>query len=164
MFRSVTSRLVFFYCLLLVLLGGAFLLFTALSFQHYTRETVTAALAARTQEIWDTSQGLLGDPDRLANIIERRFAPESQDRFIRIRAGDRLIYMSGNPVERDFSAYGVPLQFHAAVGDFDGHDDRSVRTAEQFREQYPGLAEALIVALQTGEDKVEIFIFDGRRK
>lgn len=116
MFRSVTSRLVFFYCLLLVLLGAAFLLFTALSFQHYTRETVTAALAARTQEIWDTSQGLLEQPDRLANIIERRFAPESQDRFIRIRSGDRLIYMSGNPVERDFSAYGVPLQFHAKGG------------------------------------------------
>jgi heavy metal sensor kinase len=116
MFRSVTSRLVFFYCLLLVLLGTAFLLFTALSFQHYTRETITAALAARTQEIWDTSQGLLEQPDRLAGIIERRFAPESQDRFIRIRSGDRLIYMSGNPVERDFSAYGVPLQFHAKGG------------------------------------------------
>ena len=41
MFRSVTSRLVLFYCVLLVLLGGAFLLFTVLSFQHYTRETVT---------------------------------------------------------------------------------------------------------------------------
>ncbi|HXS07703.1 MAG TPA: HAMP domain-containing sensor histidine kinase [Rhizomicrobium sp.] len=116
MFRSVTSRLVFFYCLLLVALGGAFLLFTALSFQHYTRETVTAALAARTQEIWNTSQGLLQRPDQLANTIERRFAPESQDRFIRIRAGDQMIYMSGNPVERDFSAYGVPLQFHAEEG------------------------------------------------
>ena len=116
MFRSVTSRLVFFYCLLLVLLGGAFLLFTALSFQHYTRETVTATLAARTQEIWSTGQGLLGQPDRLADIMERRFAPESQDRFIRIRSGDQLIYMSGNPVGRDFSAYGVPLQFHAEDG------------------------------------------------
>ena len=36
--RSVTSRLIFFYCLLLVVLGGAFLAFTVLSFQHYTRE------------------------------------------------------------------------------------------------------------------------------
>lgn len=116
MFRSVTSRLVFFYCLLLVLLGAAFLLFTALSFQHYTRETISAALAARTQEIWDTSQGLLTQPDRLASIIERRFAPESQDRFIRIRSGDRLIYISGNPVGRDFPAYGVPFQFHAKGG------------------------------------------------
>jgi len=116
MFRSVTSRLVFFYCLLLVSLGGAFLLFTALSFQHYTRETVTSTLATRTEEIWATSQGLLGQPDRLADLIERRFAPESQDRFIRIRSGDQLIYMSGNPVEGDFSAHGVPLQFHGQGG------------------------------------------------
>ena len=45
--RSVTSRLVFFYCLLLVVLGGAFLAFTVLSFQHYTRETLTNILAVR---------------------------------------------------------------------------------------------------------------------
>ncbi|HEY4276064.1 MAG TPA: HAMP domain-containing sensor histidine kinase [Rhizomicrobium sp.] len=116
MFRSVTSRLVFFYCLLLVLLGGAFLLFTALSFQHYTRETITSALAARTQEIWDTSQGLLDEPDRLASVIERRFAPESQDRYIRIRSSGRLIYASGNPVSKDFSAFSIPLQFHRGGG------------------------------------------------
>ena len=102
MFRSVTSRLVTLYCLLLVMLGGAFLLFTALSFQHYTRETVESQLAARTGEIWRTSQGLLNQPDRLADLIERRFAPETQDRFIRIRSGPQLIYMSGNPVEGDF--------------------------------------------------------------
>ena len=116
MFRSVTSRLVTLYCVLLVSLGGAFLLFTALIFQHYTCETVTSALAARTEEIWRTSQGLLGQPDRLADLIERRFAPESQDRFIRIRSGNQLIYMSGNPVGRDFSAQGVPLQFHEEGG------------------------------------------------
>ncbi len=116
MFRSVTSRLVLFYCVLLVLLGGAFLLFTVLSFQHYTRETVTDSLEARTQEIWNTAQGLLDQPKILAAIIERRFAPESQDRFIRIREGMKLIYQSGDPVERDFSARNVPLQSHAAGG------------------------------------------------
>ncbi|MES2295021.1 MAG: ATP-binding protein [Pseudomonadota bacterium] len=116
MFRSVTSRLVLFYCVLLVLLGGAFLLFTVLSFQHYTRETVTDSLEARTQEIWNTAQGLLDQPKILATLIERRFAPESQDRFIRIREGLKLIYQSGDPVERDFSARNVPLQSHATGG------------------------------------------------
>ncbi len=116
MLRSVTSRLVIFYCLLLVLLGGAFLLFTVLSFQHYTRETVTDNLTARTQAIWDMAQGLLDQPDRLADVIERRFAPESQDRFIRIRSGTRLIYQSGEPAEHDFSGRAVPLQFHTAGG------------------------------------------------
>jgi signal transduction histidine kinase len=107
--RSVTSRLVFFYCVLLVLLGGAFLLFTVLSFHYYTRETLNSTLAARTQEVWNISEGLLDQPPRLAEAIERRFSPEAQERFIRIRAGDALIYRSGNPTGRDFSAAQVPL-------------------------------------------------------
>ena len=110
--RSVTSRLVFFYCLLLVVLGGAFLLFTVLSFQHYTRETVASNLAARTQEIWNIGAGRCWiSRERLADVIERRFAPESQDRFIRIRAGGQLIYRSGDPVERRFFGPGrAPAQ------------------------------------------------------
>jgi heavy metal sensor kinase len=107
--RSVTSRLVFSYCLLLVALGGGFLLFTVLSFQHYTRQTITENLAARSQEIWNTAEGLLDQPDRLADVIVRRFAPQSQDRFIRIRRGDRVLYRSDDPVERDFSAAAVPF-------------------------------------------------------
>jgi heavy metal sensor kinase len=116
MFRSVTSRLVFFYCLLLVLLGGAFLLFTVVSFQRYTRATITDTLAARAQAIQGTSQGLLDQPDRLKRIIESRFAPESQDRFIRIRVGDKVVYHSDDPVEHDFTAASVPLVIHAAAG------------------------------------------------
>ena len=108
--KSITSRLVLSYCLLLVFLGGAFLLFTVLSFEHYTEETITDNLSARTQEIWNTAQGLLDQPQRLAGVMERRFSPESQDRFIRIRAGDRVLYRSGDPVERDFSAGAVPLR------------------------------------------------------
>ncbi len=108
--RSVTSRLVFSYCLLLVLLGGAFLAFTVFSFRYYARETVANNLAARGQEIWGFSQGSLDQPARLADTIERRFSPEAQDRFIRIRAGDTVIYRSGNPVSRDFAVGAVPLR------------------------------------------------------
>jgi signal transduction histidine kinase len=108
-FRSVTSRLVFFYCALLVLLGGAFLFFTVVSFRHYTRESLTNNLAARTREIWNISQGLLDQPARLSDVIERRFAPEAQDRFIRIRLDNALIYRSADPVGGGFSAAKVPL-------------------------------------------------------
>ena len=59
------------------------------------------------------------------------------------------------------SRFEFALQFHAAAGDFDLHDDRGVRTAEQFGEKDAGLAEALIVALQAGEDEIEIFFLDG---
>jgi signal transduction histidine kinase len=109
LFRSVTSRLVFFYCLLLALLGGAFMLYTVLSFRHYTRETVTNGLSIRTQEIWNTVENSLDDPVRVAETMSKRFAPEGQDRFIRIRHGTDIIYRSGEPADHSFSSSTVPL-------------------------------------------------------
>jgi signal transduction histidine kinase len=106
--RSVTSRLVFFYCLLLVLLGAVFLAFTVFSFRHYTNETITSNLAVRAQEIWNVSQGALDQPARLTEIIERRFSPESEDRFIRITMGGRLLYRSGQPSNGRFDPAQVP--------------------------------------------------------
>ena len=108
--RSVTSRLIFSYCLLLVVLGGAFLAFTVLSFQHYTRETLTNILSIRAREVWNNSGGLLDQPARLQDAIERRFAPASQDRFIRIHIGGTVLYQSGNPTSGDFSSSAVPMQ------------------------------------------------------
>jgi signal transduction histidine kinase len=109
MFRSVTSRLVFSYCLLLALLGGAFLAFTVFSFRHYTRETLTNTLDTRAREIWNISESSLDQPVRLSDIIGRRFSPESQDRFIRIRDGDTILYRSGAPIGGDFASLTVPV-------------------------------------------------------
>ncbi len=114
--RSVTSRLIFSYCLLLVLLGAVFLAFTVFSFRHYTNETITSNLATRAQEIWNVSQGALDQPARLTQIIERRFSPESEDRFVRITAGDRLLYRSGPPSSRSFDPAQVPVLRGAAAG------------------------------------------------
>jgi signal transduction histidine kinase len=108
-FRSITSRLVLYYCLLLVALGGVFLALTVLSFQHYTRETMATTLAVRAQEVWNISQEALDQPSRLVDTIERRFSPEAQDRFIRIRVGTRLLYRSENPLSGDFAAAAVPF-------------------------------------------------------
>jgi signal transduction histidine kinase len=110
LFRSVTSRLVFLYCLLLVLLGAAFLAFTVLSFQHYSRQSIGETLTGRAQEIWNITEGTLDEhPAQIAASIERRFSPEAQDRFIRISKGDALIYRSGDPAGGDFSARDVPI-------------------------------------------------------
>ncbi|HEY8253747.1 MAG TPA: histidine kinase dimerization/phospho-acceptor domain-containing protein, partial [Rhizomicrobium sp.] len=106
--RSVTSRLVFLYCLLLVLLGAVFLAFTVFSFRHYTNETITSNLTIRAQEIWNVSQGALDEPARLTEIIERRFSPEAEDRFIRITVGGRLLYRSDRPSNGSFDPAQVP--------------------------------------------------------
>ena len=108
-FRSVTSRLVFLYCLLLVLLGGAFLAFTILSFNHYTRETVATTLANRAGELWSTAQNSIDKPARLADIIHRRFSPELLNRFVRVRNGDEIIYQSGRPENGAFDPDRMPM-------------------------------------------------------
>jgi signal transduction histidine kinase len=107
--RSITSRLVFFYCLLLVLLGGGFLAFTVLSFKHYTRETIATTLETRANEIWNTTQASLDQPERLEDIVNRRFSPAPLDRFIRIRTGDHVLYLSGEPDNHGFDPHVVPM-------------------------------------------------------
>lgn len=107
--RSVTSRLVVLYCLLLVLLGGAFLAFTVLSFSRYTREIIASNLSFRADGVWSVSQNILRDPDQLRASIEAGFSPEVQNRFIRIRAGAKVLYHSGGPSDGRFDPQNVPL-------------------------------------------------------
>jgi signal transduction histidine kinase len=109
MLRSVTSRLVSLYCLLLVILGGAFLAFTVISFSYFAQETFSTILANRAGEIWNVSEDLLDRPNLLADVIDRRFTPEQLDRFIRIRAEGRVVYQSGEPENHSFHPSQLPL-------------------------------------------------------
>jgi signal transduction histidine kinase len=106
--RSVTARLVASYSLLLLTLGGAFLGVTVVSFRYFTRQTLTDLVSMRNREIWTVAQEALGDPAKLSDLIERRFSPESQNRFIRIRVGEKVIYQSGDPAAGTFRASEVP--------------------------------------------------------
>lgn len=108
MIRSLTSRLIFLYCVILLMLGAAFLGITVLSFRHYAGQVVTNILAVRTQDIWRVSRDEIQRPDRLLPIIEKRFSPESQDRFIRIKVDGKIVYQSGEPLNGSFSARGIP--------------------------------------------------------
>ena len=102
--RSPIFWLVTLYCLLLLLLGASFAWFTVLTFEYYTRETIIRENAARSGEIWVTAAGSLNDHARLAQLIEQRFAPEAQDRFIRISDGGRILYQSPIPAGADVRA------------------------------------------------------------
>jgi len=108
--RSLTFRLVSWYCGLLLLLGGGFAAFTFVSFDRYLEAANRAALSARADALWNMTGGALGDRNALADLIERRFAPEALARFIRISIGGSVVYRSGEPVEREFDPGAVPPQ------------------------------------------------------
>lgn len=114
MFRSITSRLVFLYCLLLAMLGALFLAFTMLSFNYYTRETLGTILSNRAKDVWNLSRELQDRPQRLGEIIERSYSPKTQNRFIRVHVGNDILYRSGPPVDGGFDPEHVPLT--ASVG------------------------------------------------
>jgi signal transduction histidine kinase len=106
--RSVTVRLVTSYSLLLLILGVVSMGVTTVSFRYFTRQTLTQNLIIRDQDVWRLTRGTLDDPARVAQLVERWFAPETQNRFIRIRVGDKVIYRSGDPDAGTFVAARVP--------------------------------------------------------
>ncbi len=108
--RSLITRLVVAYCLLLAVLGGLFITFTMMSFRHYLRESSVSNLSDRAQEIWNVGEGYLDDPSHLKQIISARFVPETADRFIRIRLDGRVIYRSNAPDSHAFRPDQVPLR------------------------------------------------------
>lgn len=102
--RSPTFWLVTLYCVLLLLLGAGFAWFTVLTFEHYTRETIVRETAARSGEIWVTAKDRLNNRAELSRVIEQRFAPEAQDRLIRISDGRDILYQSAVPEGADAGA------------------------------------------------------------
>lgn len=102
------SRLIFYYSLLLVVLGAVFLTFTVLSFRYYARQTVTGVLRTRASEIMNIAQTYLDRPAQLSGAIERRFSPESEGRFIRITNAQEVLYQSPAPLEGHFNPVTVP--------------------------------------------------------
>ena len=107
--RSLAFRLIFWYCGLLLLLGAAFAAYTVTSFERYIRETTRAALASRVDAAFDMIRTLPDDAAGLAILIEQRFAPEIQNRFVRVSVDRGVVYQSGTPTEHLFDPAAIPL-------------------------------------------------------
>jgi signal transduction histidine kinase len=107
--RAVEFRLLLFYCLLLLALGGLFSMFTVVSFDRFEKEALRTDVEDRAGEIWTIGGALLDQPDVLSELLERRFSPEMQNRFIRLSRNGHVLYQSGPPVSRDFDPRTVPL-------------------------------------------------------
>lgn len=143
--RSLTSRLIFLYCVILLLLGAAFLAFTVLSFQHYAREVLTTILENRTQDIWRLSRESVNQPAHLAALIEKTYSPSIQNRFIRVRLNGHPIYWSQDPASGEFSSKAVPLLPASDTGQIHSAGD-VIFYSRSYRE--PGKPEAIV---ETGQ-------------
>jgi hypothetical protein len=88
--RSLTFRLVSWYCGLLFVLGVAFAIFAYASFDRFVAQATRSTLAGRADAVWGMAEGLLADKQALATLIEQRFAPEAQNRLVRISGGGQV--------------------------------------------------------------------------
>lgn len=107
--RSLTFRLISWYSGLLFGLGALFIAFTYVSFHQYVEQTTRSTLSSRAHALWGMANGLLDDNAALTALIEQRFAPETQNRLIRISSGDRVFYQSGIPEDKAFDPAQVPI-------------------------------------------------------
>ena len=75
--RSLTFRLVAWYCGLLLLAGGSFAAYTYGGFTSYLQDVMRDTLAARAQDAANLARSLLDDPQSLKVVVQSRFAPDS---------------------------------------------------------------------------------------
>ncbi len=136
--RSIRFRLISWFSALLLLLILAFGAFTYWRTRSYLVEVTAASMKHRAQQI---AQNLLRgrpvDDAYIGREIQARYAPESNDRFIRITRDDgSILYRSRNPADRSFTSANVPYA-NARTG---GADVRE--------EALPGEAKMVIAAIR----------------
>jgi heavy metal sensor kinase len=109
--RSIRFRLVAWYAgvltVVFVLLGG--LMYAGLKF--YLEQSLGQAQVRRAQQIADTLLAKIGQTGEahVTSEINSWFAPETNDRFIRItRADGSPLYVSSSPKDVSFDAASVP--------------------------------------------------------
>ncbi len=107
--RSLTFRLVAWYCGLLLLAGGSFAAYTYGGFTYYLRDIMRDTLAARAQDAANLARPLLRDLPSLQASMRSRFAPEAHDRFMRITVDGRTVYVSGEPAEHAFDPNSINI-------------------------------------------------------
>ena len=108
--QSIRFRLLSRFAILLVVVMLGFGVFTVTSVRGYIVDVVATSMKHRARQIAQTL--LRARPLNTAYIateIETRYAPESNDRFIRItRDNGSLIYCSRAPTDRSFMPEKVP--------------------------------------------------------
>ncbi len=118
-YRSLSFRLVTWYAGVLTLVFLLLALLTFLIVRHYLEGSLLDSQARRARQIADTLIARLpADGERsLGTEVETLYAPEANDRFIRISRPDgSVVYASGRPREAHFDPALVPRAAAAAAG------------------------------------------------
>ena len=136
--RSIRFRLISRFTVLLLLVMLGFGAFTYWRVRTYIVDVIASSMKHRAQQI---AQTLLRekpiDESYISNEIETRYAPESNDRFIRITRGDgSVLYCSHIPTDRSFTPANVPYP-KAQTG-----------TSDIREEELPNEAKMVIAALR----------------
>ena len=119
--RSLSFRLVTWYAgvltLVFVLLGAL----TVILLREYLESNVLDTQARRARQIVDTLVAAVGRTGEsgMASEVEALYAPEANERFIRITRGDgHVVYASGAPHDGSFDPAAVPAPALARDGMF----------------------------------------------
>lgn len=116
--RSIRFRLTAWYAGLLLVAALAFAIYNHQRLKDYLTEELVESLSSRAHKISDTL--VAGIPrtgeDYVVSEVKGRYAPELNDRFIRVLKPDSsILYVSGIPNDQSFSPADVPV--HMEPGD-----------------------------------------------
>ncbi|MES1982205.1 MAG: ATP-binding protein [Pseudomonadota bacterium] len=111
--RSLGFRLTLWHTLLLLVMALTFTAYTYIGLRHYLVDWLQVNLARRAQDI---AQNLIAplDSARLSDLVaevKTLYAPEANNRFIRISHNGEVMYLSGPPRNGSFDPAQV-LVFH----------------------------------------------------
>lgn len=109
--RSIGFRLTAWYGSILVVLGLAFGTYCYWRLDHFLSLYLTDLFSHRAERIADTLLSKIGRSGEayVGREIETRYAPEANDRFVRVTNSDgTVIYISGEPNDQSFDPEEVP--------------------------------------------------------
>jgi len=109
--RSIRFQLITWYAGLLVIVFLVLGIAGYFGLRHYLRVTVEETLTKRAHQIVSTLGADVGKNDTfIIEDIETHYAPEINDRFLRITRGDgSILYTSGEPRDGSFDPSQLPI-------------------------------------------------------
>jgi heavy metal sensor kinase len=128
-FRALHVRLMLWHTLLVGAITLIFGAYTYVSMNRYLVSSLDETLLRRARQIATDASGRLGDAsdETLINQIEMLYAPQANDRFIRLTRGNgSILYTSGTPKDLSFdpaavSAVKDSVPTHRSEANVTGH-------------------------------------------